>query len=70
MKLKKIMLLLLFCMTLSFFKCRSYAETIQDLTKPLVIKLGSDYSNFVSYDGFTIITNTINVNVEGKYPDL
>ena len=67
MKLKKIMLLLLFCMTLSIFKCRSYAETIQDLTKPLVIKLGSDYANFVSYDGFTIITNTINVNVEGKY---
>ena len=67
MKLKKIMLLLLFCMTISIFKCRSFAETIQDLTKPLVIKLGSDYTDYVNYDGFTIITNTINVNVEGKY---
>ena len=67
MKLKKIILLFLLCMTFSAFKLKSHAKSLLDLTKPLVIRLGSDYTDFVKFEGFTIVSNTINVNVEGKY---
>lgn len=67
MKFKKIILLFLLCMTFSAFKLKSHAKSLLDLTKPLVIRLGSDYTDFVKFEGFTIVSNTINVNVEGKY---
>lgn len=65
--MKRIVLVLMLSVVLVSFKFNVYASNDVDFTKPLVLKLGSDYNEFIKVDGYTIITNTINVYQEGEY---
>lgn len=38
-----------------------------EITKPLVCVKGNDYDNILDYEGYTIISSTVNFNISGEY---
>ena len=64
--MKKIINLILFSICLFVNNLSTNAKTT-NLTKPLICLEGTNYSDYLEYDGYDIIENNVNFNMPGKY---
>ncbi len=69
--MKKIILLFLLTLTLLFninIICNVKASIdVKEIIKPLVVLCGSNYDEYLDYEGYTIVENNLNINRCGDY---
>lgn len=67
---KKIFILLIFLFNLVFVNTSLnsvFANSTTDVSKPIIVLEGYDYSKYLEYPGFSIISSTVNFNKSGNY---
>lgn len=69
MKIKIIFMVLItgFLLVLSNPIVKASEAKDEDFSKPLVVYLGSNIFEYIKLEGYTIISNNVNVNKEGEY---
>jgi hypothetical protein len=65
--MKKIIYLTLICLLVTTTNISSKAKNTFDITKPLICLEGTNYSDYLNYEGYEIFENNVNFNIPGKY---
>lgn len=61
-------LLLNIVVLITYVKNNTYAsEMFNDISKPLIVRLGDNYQNYLEYDNYDIISSNVNFNKCGIY---
>lgn len=52
---------------LNFVSFKVHADETNSVTDPLVVKVGSNLSDYLKYDNYVVVSNSVNINEPGIY---